>query len=456
MYPKYRQMKALLAYPPFSLTQGWEDGLPFLDNMVCLGSFLKHNGVEVTVYHEHPYDITSFVQIIQEQQPDIVCLSCDSANFDSCVKFTALSKKIAPHTLTVWGGYHATFFDTKILEHVSSLDIIVRNEGELTLQEILNILQENPQNPCFKNVLGITYKNAGKIHKNQSRPVIHNLDTLPFYSYDLLDMNKVYHDFSWRGCYPIHTGRGCSFPCRFCADKASWGRNYRYKSPKKIIEEVKYCRDNYPIEGVAFAENLFTVNKARTKELCKLLIQEKIEIDWGCSTRVDLVDDDLLALMKESGCKKINYGVEHLSDKMLQLMKKGYSSDLAMDILRKTHAHGIYASFYLILGFPGETEKTLAELLTKINQLDLEINCTTSSIFQLQPGSDSYNEAKEKGTINDDMWFKGYSSKIFFHSFHPPEFRKKILACKHAIMNRYKGKINRRNHILPQTHQIAK
>jgi anaerobic magnesium-protoporphyrin IX monomethyl ester cyclase len=439
---KDRKMKALLAYPPISLTRGWEGSLPFLENLVCLGSYLKHNGVDVVIFHQHPYSMTSFVEIIRQQKPAIICISVDSANFDSCFQMTALAKKISPDSLTILGGIHATVFDAKILEYVPSVDLIVRGEGEVTLQEILDIM-ETQQTPSFKNVLGITYRDGKKICKNAERPVIEDLDTLPFLSYDLLDMDKIEAD-SWPGCYAIHTGRGCSFPCHFCADKAIWNRYFRCKSPKKIIEEIKYCRDNYPIKGVFFGSDTFTTNKERTRELSELLIQENMDIDWCCSTRVDCVDEDLLALMKKSGCRMIAYGVESLSDDVLQAMKKNYSAALAMDSLRKSHAVGIDTRFNLIFGYPGETERTLRETLSNLTQLHPEIMCKSAALYQLHPGSGFYNDAKEKGLIDDDMWFKGYKMDHFFDLYHPPEFAKKASACRDAVLRRYEESMTAR------------
>ncbi len=446
MLLKGKQMKALLAYPPISLTNGWEGSLPFLENMVCLGSFLKHNGVEVIIFHEHPYSMTSFAQTIREHKPAIVCISVDSANFDSCFQMTALTKRIAPHSLTILGGPHATFFDTKILENIPSVDMVVRGEGEETLQEVIDILEKGRQDPSFENVLGITYRDAGKIRKNPNRPVIEDLDTLPFLSYELLDMDKIEAD-SWPGCYAIHIGRGCSFPCHFCADRVIWNRNYRCKSPGKIIEEIKYCLNNYPAKGIFFGSDTFTANKARTRELCELLIQEDMGIDWCCTSRIDCVDNDLLVLMKKAGCRMMAYGVESLSDTMIKLMKKNYSSALAMDVLRKTHALGIDTRFGLIFGFPGETEQTLKETLVNLNQLDPEIICKGAALYQLHPGSSFYNEAKEQGWIDDDRWFKGYKMEDFFHHYHSPAFAQKVSACRDAVLRRYEEQMIARNPI---------
>jgi len=442
MVKKDRQKKALLAYPPISLSRGWEGSLPFLENLVCLGSYLKNNGVETIVFHEHPYSMANFIEIIRQKKPAVVCISVDSANFDSCYYMAEIVKKITPDCLTILGGIHATFFDIKILEHVPFVDMIVRGEGEVTLQEILDIMEEN-YHPSYKQVLGITYRDQGKICKNADRPVIADLDTLPFFSYELLDMDEIEAD-SWPGCYAIHTGRGCSFPCHFCADRAIWNRNYRCKSPGRILEEIKYCRDHYPINGIFFGNDTFTANKVKTRELCELLIQENIGIDWCCSTRVDCLDDDLLVLMKKSGCRMIAYGVESLSDIMLQHMKKNYSAALAMKVLRKSNELGIDTRFNLIFGYPGETEQTLKETLTNITQLDPAIICKSAALYQLHPGSGFYNDAKEKGWIKDESWFTGYKMEHFFDLYHPPEFARKVAACRDAVLRRYEESLQER------------
>jgi anaerobic magnesium-protoporphyrin IX monomethyl ester cyclase len=440
------KIKILLAYPPKSLKEGWDGFLPFPENIACLGSFVKEKNADVKIYHDHPYKASSIMDIIRDQKPHIFGMSCDSANFDTCFLLAKWAKNIDKNVLVVLGGNHASFFHSMILEKIPWIDIVVRNEGELTLGEICECLIKNDRCPDFKNVKGMSYKAGQKIHSNPDRPFIDNLDTLPPMSYDLLDMVKIKLD-SQQGAFLIHTGRGCCFRCQYCADKGIWKNIYRYKSPKKIIEEIEICKKKYKAEKIFFSEDTFTTNRQRITQLCQLLKDKKIKIKWGCNTRIDCVEKKLLIKMKSAGCTMIAYGAESLSDTVLKLMKKNYSAALACDVLNLTNKLKIDARFNLILGYPGETEKTLQETLTNIKKLDKNVFCKAVSFFQLHPGSPIYDLLRTKKIIDDSMWFSGYKINEFLSSKYPKFFIKIIKKYMHVIERNFDRQRRLRNYI---------
>jgi radical SAM superfamily enzyme YgiQ (UPF0313 family) len=418
-------MEILLTYPPKSLIKGWSSFLPFPMAPVCLGSFIESKGVKVKIYHDQPYDIRNILQIIKECKPEIFGMTCDSSNYNSCFRLSKLAKKIDKNLLVILGGIHATFFHKEIIERIPSVDVVVRGEGERTLLEIIKCLEAGQAKDRFSKIKGVSYKINGEIMVTPERPPINKLDSLPFLSYDLIDMKKI-ESYTFPGWWPLHTARGCYFNCRYCSDVGFWGRKYRFKSSARVIKEIELCNKEYGIQGFFFNDLTFTTSKQRTYEICNQLKNRQTKVKWGCFTRVDCVDKTLLTNMYESGCKIIVYGVESFSDKMLRLMGKGYKNSLALDILNFSNKLGIDTRFELLLGFPGETVDTLRETVSNLAMLNKGVTYNNINIFQIHPGSRIYNYANSLGLISADIWFSNFKMQDFIRIYYSNTFIKKI------------------------------
>lgn len=413
-------MKVYLTYPPTSFNTGWGGFLPFPMAPICLASYLIQHGVDTKIYHRQPYDLKALSTLIKKYKPDIIGMTCDSSNSNACFKISHFVKKIDRDILVVLGGIHATFFDQLILKKESAVDVIVRGEGEIALLEIAERYQKDNKG-SFCNIQGITFRSNNRIFRNVDRCFIDDMDSLPFLNYDLIDMKKI-ESYTFPGWWPLHTARGCCFRCKYCSDVGFWKRTYRYKSPERVFNEIRLCRDRYGSRGFFFNDLTFTTNKKRIFDLCRILAENRTQVKWGCYTRIDCVDRDLLKAMTGSGCKMVVYGVESFSNKMLKLMGKGHSTELAIKILNTTNSLGIDTRFELLLGFPGETRETLTENIENLKQLDKGVTYNNINIFQLHPGSIVYNAARKSGLIDDEAWFSGFRMEKFVHIFYPASF----------------------------------
>jgi anaerobic magnesium-protoporphyrin IX monomethyl ester cyclase len=417
----------ILMYPPTSLKKGWTH-LPFPMNMVCLGSYLKQNGVSVRIIHDKQFQLNEFTKIIKEENPRILGLSCDCFNSESCFQLAKLTKLISKECLVVLGGTHATLFPNLILEKIPAVDIVVRGEGEQPLLEMINYLRTKGE---LGSVSGISYRNNGKIIVNKDRPVTESPSSFLSLSYDLLDMKQILSE----GCsdqLPIHTGRGCGFLCKFCTDANQMETWYR-RDASSIIAEIQRCIKDYGVQGFLFLENTFTGDKRRVRELCEQIGRVGLKIRWTCVTHLNCVDNELLISMKAAGCQKIVYGVDSLSEDILKKMKKGNGVQKAMQVLRQTYQLGIETEYMIILGYPGETEETLLETERNVMDLGNNIFCRGVNMFQLFPGSPIYNVMKNKGFVKDEMWFSGEDCINFTKRYYLPSFLRKIHGCKQRL-----------------------
>jgi len=181
-----------------------------------------------------------------------------------------------------------------------------------------------------------------------------------FYSWDFLFS-------SVKPVFTLNTSRGCPYNCSFCEVRRIWGRHITYMSVDRIMNDIKYVT-SLGARGIWFREDNFTVNNKRLENLCNQIIKNNIKIEWGCETRVDTVDDGLMKLMKKSGCRGFYIGVEHLTQRMLDVFNKGTTVEQIVKFFNSAHKHGINTAASMIVNHPEETkkDKTERERLLKI------------------------------------------------------------------------------------------
>lgn len=374
-------------------------------NIGSLASFLKQNHKDVKIYFYQDYNQEEIIQFIKKEKPDIVGMSCNSHNRINCFKMTRIIKSINPNTYTVLGGIHATFFHKQILEKISSIDFIVRGEGEISFFELISRIEKKEK---FLKLPGISYRDKEKIIINPSRPFIKNLDILPFISPEIFDINEFKPSLYWT----LQMSRGCPFSCKFCGGIDMWKRCFRSKSVEYVVNELEFLKNKY-INKFFFADPIFTFDSKRIIRLCRYIIEKKLKIKWVCFSRPDTVSKILLELMQEAGCEYIFYGVESFSDRILKKMNRNYSANKAICTLNLTQQIGIKPMFSIIVGFPGETKKTLMETLANFKKLQKGIKCYNAHILSPDPGSPLYFYFKKCGIINDSVWFTDFEPVNF-------------------------------------------
>ena len=205
-------------------------------------------------------------------------------------------------------------------------DYLVTGEAEETFYELIKEIKEGKDGKSLKNVV---YVQEGKIVKNPERPEVQNLDLLPFPAYDKVDMDYYCRPNAWAirpvyiSSFNIFTSRGCPYNCNFCVAHTIFGRRVRFMNPQKVVEHIEYLVQKYKIDAIYFGDESFTVSKERIYEIFNLLKKRNIKILFGCQTRVNLLDEELLKFMKKNGCIQIDLGIESGSDKMLKVINKG-------------------------------------------------------------------------------------------------------------------------------------
>jgi radical SAM superfamily enzyme YgiQ (UPF0313 family) len=319
--------------------------------------------------------------------------------------------------LIIFGGVHASFcYEDLLLKEPSSIDFIIRGEGELTLLELLKELSLEENN--FHKIKGLVFldKFNNQIVVTEKRSFITDLDSLPLPARDLLPMREYLHGETIFGnpMIEVMASRGCPQECIFCSSPKFWERRTRFRSVENVIDEIIFLKNHYTIKYVAFVDDGFTLRKDFIYQFCEEVIKRKIVFKWRCLARVDHVNREMLGLLKKAGCVKICYGVESGNQKILDFEKKRTSIEQIKKAFSLTHEVGIATLALMIIGHPYETEETILEsinLIREISPFRFVFQCMSPYV-----GTELYeNIASATGIILSNKWedFRSTEAPMF-------------------------------------------
>jgi anaerobic magnesium-protoporphyrin IX monomethyl ester cyclase len=342
-----------LVNPPYPSKSYQHQPFPQL-GLGYLAAVLEKNKYEVDVIDCQALRLSynEFKREISKRKPDIVGLTATTRTYKSALKIIQISKEVHPKCLTAFGGPHVTFWDENALRECPALDIVVRREGEYTLLELVQRLEAGKQ---YHDIMGTTTRKNNQIIRNPDRPFIENLDELPFPARHLwpLEQLRKYEDIFY-----LTTSRGCVYWCEFCAAVRMFGRRYRFRSSKNVVDELEFLKKTYNATQFTFCDDAFTVDQPRTEELCKEIKNRELRIKWNCGTRVDMITKDLLLKMRSAGCVSVWFGVESGSQHVLNEMRKGISTEQTIRAIGWVRELGLKPVPNVLIGFPGETEES--------------------------------------------------------------------------------------------------
>lgn len=386
-------MKITLINPPYPPSV--HSHPPFIPlGLGYLGAVAEKAGHQVTIIDCQAEKLTyeTFTARITQTPSDIIGVTATTLLYKSAMKLITIAKQAQPNAITILGGSHGSFLDEDALREYPSLDIVVRREGENTFIELLEKIQAQAS---LANVLGITYRNGDKIVRTADRPLIEDLDSIPFPAHHLMPLESFKRD--GKILFPLISSRGCVFWCDFCSTVRMFGRGYRWRSPKNVVDEMQLIHDEYGVKQVTFYDDAFTVDRKRVIQICDELHARKLDMMWDCGTRVDMVDRELLQTMRNAGCFAVWLGVESGSEAILGAMNKSIKLDQTRRAYKTAHEVGLMTIANVVLGFPGETEKTAKEtirFLKELNPDDVGFYVATP-----YPGTPMYEEVKKNGWL---------------------------------------------------------
>jgi len=365
-YSKAEKMKITLVNPPYPPSVHSHPAFIPL-GLAYLGAVAEKAGHKVTVIDCQAEKIApeNFRDRIAQTPSEIIGVTATTLLYKSAMKLVGIAKEVQKQAVTILGGSHGTFWGESALKEYPALDIVLRKEGELTFIELVEKLESKTS---IGNVLGITYRSGNKIVRNADRPFIENLDSLPFPAHHLLPLEKLKHN--GKIIFPLVSSRGCVYWCDFCSTVRMFGRGYRMRSPKNVVDEMQLIHDKYGIDQVTFYDDAFSVDRNRVVKICEELHSRHLRLKWDCGTRVDMVDRELLKTMHHAGCFAVWLGVESGSETILGAMNKKIKIDQTKIAYKTAHQVGLMTIANVVLGFPGETEQTALETIRLVKELN--------------------------------------------------------------------------------------
>jgi len=361
-----------------------------------LAAVLEKNNYEVDAIDCQSLKLSydAFKNEIIKRQPNIVGFTSTTLTYNSALKCIKIVKEVNPNCLTLLGGPHASFWDSEALQECPELDVIVRREAEETILDVVKKAEAEDKN--YDAILGITYRKDGKTIRSADRPGVENLDDLPFPAHHLWSVDDMKKSGT-KIIFPIMGSRGCVYWCDFCTTVRMFGRKYRMRSPKNVVDEIEYVAKTYDAKQFTFYDDAFTVDQKRAEEICDEIMARGLKLKWNCETRVDMVSKPLMQKMKKAGCTDIWFGIESGSPKIIKAMGKGISAEQTIEAFRWAREAGLMTVGFVVLGFPGETKESMWEtikLVQKIGPCDIVYHIATP-----YPGTPMRDEVIKNGWL---------------------------------------------------------
>jgi radical SAM superfamily enzyme YgiQ (UPF0313 family) len=325
-------------------------------------------------------------RIVTREAPQIVGISAHTETYPNALAIAHRLKALDPAIAVVMGGPHPTILPQQVLA-ADAVDFVVVGEGEATMAELAGQLATGAT--AFREIRGLAYKDGG-IEINDRRQSLHP-DDLPYPARDLFPL--AFYQDRWN----LLTARGsCPFKCPFCSASYIWEGRRRARDPQGVVDEMRWLAETYGAGYIFFADDIFTLDRRWVYALLDRLDDLPYPLAWGCATRVDMVDAELLKDMARAGCRAIQYGVESGCQDILDSVK-GIEKEQALAAVRGARAAGIDVASSFMIPFPEDTPETIRETKAFIKQLHSAGSKILISYTTPYPGTRFYQRAGELG-----------------------------------------------------------
>jgi radical SAM superfamily enzyme YgiQ (UPF0313 family) len=420
----------------------------FPQGLAYIAAVLRGKGYDITIYNQdlHHYPEQHLQEYLNANRFDVVGISFIAGYYQyrKILKISEAINRSKIRPLYVIGG-HGPSPEPEYFLKKTGADIVVIGEGEETVIELLEAVKNRAP---LANIKGIAFRNGGTVVINDRRPLIQNIDAIPFPAYDLFPMEyyrllRMPHASNSDFIMPVLSGRGCTFTCNFCY---RLDEGFRPRQNEAIIEEIRMLKRDYGITYVAFSDELLMSSEKRVVGLCEDFLKAKLNVKWDCNGRLNYAKPDILRIMKDSGCVFINYGIEAMDDTILRNMNKALTTKQIIKGIEATLAVGISPGFNIIFGNIGENRETLNKGVEFLLKYDDGAQMRTIRPVTPYPGSPLYDLAIQKGLLKDceDFYERKHINSdllaVNFTELTDDEFHENLCEANIRLMKNYHEK----------------
>ena len=415
-----KEAKIMRPYPPLGLLYiaAWLDKSG-IENAVFDSTFAAKEDLKAYLLAEKPSYLGVYVNLMTK------------LNALEIIRFV---KETMPQTRVFVGGPDVRYNAENLLR--TGADFVVIGEGEETTQELLQHLEGDGSE--LAEITGLAYLNVeGKMQTNPERTKIRDLDSLPMPARHKIDM-QAYID-TWKNHHgqsamTVSTMRGCPYTCKWCS-RAVYGLSYRRRSPKLVAQELKFIRDTFNPDTIWMVDDVFTVNPKWMREFRDALQEAEVQIPYECISRADRLNEEMIQILKETGCFRVWVGAESGSQKIIDAMDRRVSVEKTREMIQLAQREGIQAGTFIMLGYPGETEEDIQETIHHLKVSDPDL-FTITVAYPIR-GTELYEEVKDV-QISAPEWATSTDRDIDFERTFPRKYYDYAVAHVISSVNLHK------------------
>ncbi len=390
-----------------------------------IASWLDHNRYDVRVIDGRAYTKKHTLEMLKKELPEALCVAfgITTVQIKHGLHLSEEIRKVDKSIPIIWGGIHPTMFPLQSIRE-PIVDYVLYGEVEYPLLDLIKFIEGKKKD--IDNVKGLVYKKEGQVVINPMHPGI-NPNELPAPKYELLDIEQyIEREFLTNlgkirkmRALDINTSRGCPYRCNFCPNTMDVFKRYRVQNLDRVFQLIEHLVETYKLDHIWFCDELFFVEKSKVRAIAEHLIEKNYNITWESNARVDqfndrLLNDELLALIKKSGCYALRMGMESGSDRILRLMKKDSTVADTMRAVQQCEKYGIIPIGNFIIGFPTETKEEMvatAKLILKLKEISPNGLFYSPGLLRPYPGTEIYEYAKQYGGFDEPRTLREWAEK---------------------------------------------
>jgi anaerobic magnesium-protoporphyrin IX monomethyl ester cyclase len=393
-----------LSTPPGKTLEKW----PPL-GLLYIASNIRENRSDKVVVLDAFCEGLSRQQLVErmvKERPDIIGLNCSTHTFMEAIQSLHEAKSALPESKIVLGGYHATFASERILAEYGFVDYIIKGEAEHAMVQLLERLENGKS---LEDVIGISYRQDGKIINNPLS-LVSELDALPFPDRKLV--SSIEYGYSFQGIpltfgkfTTLSTSRGCPFRCTYCSCAAFSLRKWRPRSAENVVEELETVQEQ-GYKNCVIVDDNFTHNPKRTEDICDLILERKIDMQFYCEGRVDGASYELMKKMKRAGINVIYFGAESVDDKVLDYYKKHINPEKTKLAISNAKRAGMLVVASFIIGAPVETREAIQRTFDFIRST--RPHAVQVNVLDCLIGTSIWEELEKNNQVGKDDWKRNH------------------------------------------------
>lgn len=372
---------------------------PPLGILYVAGYLKKHSNHEIKII-DAQVDRLNYDELkerIKNFAPEMIGITAMTFTLLDVIKTVEVAKEVCPETKITLGGPHVHIYPEETI-NLKNVDYVVVGEGEETFCSLLKNLNDNE---ALKKISGLVFKENGQIINTGVKSYCADLDQLPFPPREMIPYKKYFSLLAKEEpTTTMFTSRGCPFRCSFC-DRPTMGKIFRKRSFKNVVDEMEECL-KLDIKEIFIYDDTFTVDRKRVIDVCEEILRRKLKFSWDIRARVDTIDETMLLLLKKSGCKRIHYGVESGTEKILKVLNKNITLKKVEEVFKLTRKMGIETLAYFMIGSPTETREDILESIRFAKKLNPDF--TQITLLTPFPATQLYKQALEEKVFENDYW----------------------------------------------------